>query len=190
MLYCHLLECPYFISSVIISFSLICLCEYFLELEISILYVVGLKGRKKKFTSFGVLTVNSFLYEYSLRGEKKTHTDHEVVASSRFWVGLNQWVEVWRLADILKIVFRTKCQMMGALHHARVTCAADANEADSYKAIWGRMTTVLLKEPNISTYIFNTSHFAHALLCLAYIWATVDRHLCGPMQCWQISVYF
>lgn len=133
--------------------------------------------------------MNSFLYEYSLRGGG-THTNHEVVASSRFWVGLNHWVEVWRLADILKIVFRTKCQMMGALHHARVTCAADANEADSYKAIWGWMTTAFKRTKYIHIYIFHTSHFAHALLCLAYIWATVDRHLCGPMQCWQTSVIF
>lgn len=96
---------------------------------------------------------------------RKNHTKREVVASSRFWVGHIHWVEVWRLADILKIVFRTKCQMMGALHHARATCAADANEANSHKAMWGWMTTVLLKELNISTYIFNTSQ----ALCFAWL---------------------
>lgn len=83
------------------------------------------------FTSFGILWVNPFPYEYSLRRKKKkriqTHTNHKVVAGSRFWVGLNHRVEVWRLADILKIVFRTKCQMIGAIYHARANCAADAN---------------------------------------------------------------
>ena len=122
-----------------------------------------------------------------------THTHihtHEVVAGSRFWVGLSHGVEVWRLADILKIVFRTKCQMIGALYHARANCAADANEADSSRAVWGWMTTALLKELNISTYICHTSYFAHALLCQAYIWGVDNWHLCRPMRSWQPGMIF
>lgn len=126
----------------------------------------------------------------NIHREGENRTKCAVVASSRFWVGLILRVQVWRLADILKVVFRTKCQMMRALHHARVTCTADANEAYSYKTTWGWMTTALLKALNIPTYIFNASHFAHASLCRAYMRAPVDRPLCRTKRSRETGVIF